>query len=194
MGEGEPAKDQTGTPLYCYNNGLAPSGCSSAQTCTLPGPRHGHSATSFYIDSTVVYSIFGGESTHLMRAASSSLTSDVHIAFFEGTTTVDRQDPSKVICEGACEGSVTWIKPRTTCDDDVDWIFWPICPENRRDAAISVMSNNPANNGRLLIFGGMGGADEDPTKEGYYKLGMKSYLDKKAGTKNVKAFDDLWYV
>jgi hypothetical protein len=186
MVEGAPVKDETGAPLHCYNNGLTPSGCSSGTACTLPGPRHGHSATSFYIQGMVVYSIFGGESTPLMRAKSSSLTNDVHTAFFEGTNT---EKNGAITCQGACEASVTWIKLWTTCD-----VAQGRCPEKRRDAAVSVMSNNLGNNGRLLIFGGLGGASQDPQSPLYYKLGMKSYLDKKVGTMNVKAFDDLWYV
>ena len=193
MVEGAPAKDQNGDPLYCFDNGLTPSGCRSGQKCTLPGPRHGHSATQLYIQGTLVYSIFGGESTHLMRlksVESSNLTNDMHIAFFEGATAAD-QDGKQIACQGACELSATWINTWTTCDNSLGR-FGPVCPDKRRDAAISVMENTPANNGRLLIFGGMGGTGT--TAEGIYRLGMKSYLDKTKNTKNVKAFNDLWYV
>jgi len=195
-------KNKDDSPLYCYdNNALTPNGgivkpcydntglMVTRGTCTLPGPRHGHSATSFYIQGTIVYSIFGGESTHLMEAQKSFLINDVHIAFFEGAT-ISKGD--KLICQGACEGSATWSKLRTTCDDNER--SGPSCPEKRRDAAVSVMSNNGGNNGRLLIFGGMGGASEDTKSHLYYKLGMKSYLDKQVETRNFKAFDDLWYV
>ena len=114
----------------------------------------------------------------------------MHIAFFEGAPAAD-QDGKQIACQGACELSATWINPWTTCDNSLGR-FGPVCPDKRRDAAISVMENTPANNGRLLIFGGMGGTGM--TAEGIYRLGMKSYLDKTKNTKNVKAFNDLWYV
>jgi hypothetical protein len=199
-------KNTDGGPLYCYENSGLTLGVKpcydnnglmvTSGTCTLPGPRHGHSAASFHIQDTVVYSMFGGESTHLTQAFKSLVSNDVHIALFEGKTAFKSDSTGetngKLTCQGACEGSVTWNKLWTTCDDP-QGRSGPICPEKRRDAAVSVMSNNPGNNGRLLIFGGMGGASEDPKSPLYYKLGMKSYLNKQVSTK-FKAFDDLWYV
>jgi hypothetical protein len=191
MVEGSP-KDKNGVRLpYCYDNEI-PSGCGSDQKCTLPGPRHGHSARQLYIQGTLVYSIFGGESTHLMgneTVTNSKLTNDMHIAFFEGTTAADKEK-KHITCLGVCEGSATWVNTWTTCDSNPLGRIGPVCPDERRDAAIEVMENDPANNGRLLIFGGMG---TDTTAEGKYSFGMKDYLDQKKN-KNLKAFNDLWYV
>jgi hypothetical protein len=125
----------------------------------------------------------------LKSAESSNLTNDMHIAFFEGATTADKNG-KQITCQGDCEGSATWVNTWTTCDDS-QGKFGPVCPDKRRDAAIAVMENSPAKNGRLLVFGGMGGMGT--TGEGIYRLGMKSYLDKMKNT-NVKAFNDLWYV
>jgi hypothetical protein len=126
----------------------------------------------------------------------SNLTNDMHVAFMEGTTTSrtanGEESGEKILClEGTCEGSATWVNTWTTCHNPLGR-FGPVCPDKRRDAAIAVMENSNTNNGRLLIFGGMGGTGT--TGEGIYRLGMKSYLDRIKNAKNVKAFNDLWYV
>jgi hypothetical protein len=124
-----------------------------------------------------------------LESGESTLTNDMHIAFFEGATAADK-DGKQITCQGACEGSATWFNTWTSCDKPLERVGF-VCPDKRRDAAISMMENSPANNGRLLIFGGLG---TDTTSEGIYNLGMRSYLDKSKTTKNVRAFNDLWYV
>jgi len=125
----------------------------------------------------VTYLAFGGEQTSLKPEAASSissLTNDVHTLHFTSTT-------------------VTWIKLWTSCDDPT-FGGKATCPKKRRDSALSIMGNNGGENGRLVIFGGIGGASEDPTSSLFYNHGIKSYLDRAVGTINVKIFDDLWYL
>ena len=52
--------------------------------------------------------------------------------------------------------------------------------------------NQGGENGRLLVFGGTGGASQSPDSDLFYKHGMKNYLDQGSNTKNFKVFDDLW--
>lgn len=192
--------DEHGDIQYCYRTGDARSTTRSPCTitttttdangdtisttsptsdyaCSLPGPRHGHSATSLRVlGKTLVYAIFGGEASDIkpLNAASTSMISnDVHTLYFTPKT-------------------VTWIKLWTSCDDARVGVE-PVCPEKRRNAALAVMGNEGAENGRLLIFGGMGGKSEVATSELAYKHGFWSYLEM-SGSSNVRVFDDLWYL
>ena len=88
-------------------------------TCSLPGPRHGHSALSFTVLGKMLsYAIFGGEASDLVPASTSAtsiLSNDVHTLYFTPTT-------------------ATWIKLWTSCDDS-GYGNEPVCPPKRRDAA-----------------------------------------------------------
>ena len=115
------------------------------------------------------------ETTDLVPAhsgATSTLTNNVHTLYFTAKT-------------------VTWIKLWTSCDDNI-MSSEPVCPEPRRDMALSIMGNEGGENGRLLVFGGAGGASQNPQSELYYEHGMKGYLDGATNSINFKAFDDLW--
>jgi len=190
--------DESGDTQYCYRLGTGMSACTVTTTtvdettgvktdttdptgdytCSLPGVRHGHAALSFTVlGKMLAYAIFGGEASDLVPAttsATSILSNEVHTLHFTPTT-------------------VTWIKLWTSCDE-TGYGTEPVCPPKRRDAALSIMGNNGGANGRLVVFGGMGGASEDPSSSLYYKHGMKSYLDKITGITNVKVYDDLWYL
>ena len=57
--------------------------------------------------------------------------------------------------------------------------------------AVAIMGNSGGQNGRLLVFGGIGGASASGAQS--YQNGIKTYLDQ-SSTSRIKVFDDLWYL
>ena len=180
---GQVSKDNNDEVEYCYRDGttspyaMTECGVSADDgtvtpgfECSLPGPRHGHRALTFTVlGKLLVYAVFGGEATDLMPGSSeevSILSNDVHVLRFVGRLS-------------------TWVRLWTTCDDGAVG-GEPTCPEARRDPAVAVMGNSGGANGRLLVFGGMGGSN--------YRHGMYYYLERSSATANTKVFDDLWYL
>jgi len=169
---GTVSKDVNGDVEYCYRSGSADpytvTDCSVGYSCSLPGPRHGHRAVTLTVHGKVLtYAVFGGESTHLVPSSGSTskLSNDVHVLRFAGAL-------------------ATWLKLRTSCD----YVSGgePMCPAQRRDAAIAVMGNSGGETGRLLVFGGFGGPE--------YRHGMFGYLEQASSASSVEVFHDLWYL
>ena len=166
---GSPATDEYGDTQYCYRtpDGSTTS-CPTNYACSLPGPRHGHRALTFKLLGTMAtYAIFGGETTDF-AASASALSNDVFTLYFTATT-------------------VTWIRVWTSCHEESTYL----CPEPRRDMAVAIMGNSGGQNGRLLVFGGIGGASASGAQS--YQNGIKTYLDQ-SSTSRIKVFDDLWYL
>ena len=131
--KGKVTYDQHDNLQYCYRSSTGATPCTVTTTagtqptnlyaCSLPFARHGHRATSFsLLGKWMMYTIFGGETTDLAPTdseATSELTNSVHTLHFTAKT-------------------VTWIKLWTSCDDEVIGLE-PVCPEPRRDMALSIM-------------------------------------------------------
>ena len=116
------ANDPT-SPLRCIDSRV----CSGPDfTCSVPGPRHGHSSLVFTHGGVDLLLIFGGETTNL-RAQSSVLAADLHSVFFE-------------------IGTATWVRHRLGYrgeNDSLHECTYPLtaaatgrCPVPRRDAAV----------------------------------------------------------
>jgi hypothetical protein len=134
---------------------------TSDYRCSLPGPRHGHRAEKLtLLGKILMFAIFGGEASNF-DAGSSVLTNDIHMLSFTAT-------------------QVTWVKLWTSCDD-ANHGAEPLCPEARRDSAVAVMGNQGGDNGRLLVYGGMGAG------------GIKAYLEESSAS-SIVSYDDLWYL
>lgn len=147
--------------------------CGTDFSCASPGRRWGHASTSMLLGETTTLLVFGGESTH-WEDNTNTLTMDIHMAHFTASF-------------------ATWAEIRTKDrnGDPCDWGVDPgdsfLCPQARRDASIKVMSNDASNNGRLLVFGGLGAASTMSTSAG------RAYLEGSTSA-NVVALDDLWYL
>jgi hypothetical protein len=164
---------------YCYRDGSTSpykfTMCTDEPdfSCSLPGPRHGHRAVTFTVlGELLTLAVFGGEATNLVppppgSTSLSRLSSDTHVLSFAGGL-----------------GMATWVKLWTSCDDFV--AGRPACPAPRRDPAIAIMGNSGGENGRLLVFGGMGGAN--------YRHGMYHYLQGSSATARPVVYNDLWYL
>jgi len=169
--------DANGELEYCYRDVSTSSYsftmCTTDYSCSLPGPRHGHRAVTFTVlGELLTHAVFGGEATDLVppppgSTSLSRLSSDTHVLSF---------------AEGL--GMATWVRLWTSCDDLV--AGRPACPAPRRDPAIAVMGNSGGENGRLLVFGGMGGSS--------YSHGMYHYLQGSSATARTVVYNDLWYL
>lgn len=109
--------------------------------------------------------MFGGESTDLAnRSATWDLSSDVHTTFFSSK-------------------QATFAKLYTSCHTGV------ACPQARRDAAVTTMSNSASSNGVLLVYGGFGCGNP----KGCVGSGMYDLMNGNFPT-YATAFNDLWYL
>ena len=120
--------------------------------------------------------LFGGERTDFW-SEDAVLSMDVYGTLFSsGRMTVSKLrtvDEYGLDCE--LRGLVA--------EDLVD--LEPVCPEARRDVASAIIGNSGGNNGRLLLFGGMGLGTATVSP-------FRSYLEN--GQVELQAFNDLWYL
>ena len=130
------------SPSRCYTGD---SDCNTNYTCSIPGGRHGHSMLLFSFAGRSVALLFGGEISDLYASAP-RLSAQLFSAFFQG-------------------GSVSWVDfplgflgadgVEHTCSYSTLHNLGG-CPSPRRDAAVVLMDNSGGQNGRMLLFGGMG--------------------------------------
>jgi len=108
--------------------------CAGDGVCSLPGPRYGHSATSFkYRGGVSTLLIFGGEVT---SSSGTELRNDVVVGSFQST-------------------SMTYSRLKIGCTGSTP------CPQPRRDASIVIIDNRGGSSGKLIVFGGMIGRGQD---------------------------------
>ncbi len=170
--------NDTTSPLRCVDSSV----CSTPLfTCSLPGPRHGHSSLLLTYGDADILLIFGGETTDL-RAKFPALAADLHSVYFE-------------------VGTATWVRHRLGYRDVNEFVYecnYPLaatatgkCPVQRRDAAVVVMANSGGQNGRLLVFGGMTYCSEVETCSS--SSPMLSFLEKSIHSPPT-ALNDLWFL
>eukprot|EP00960_Hanusia_phi_P062809 765270-Hanusia_phi.AAC.7 len=152
---------------YCYAGNWW---CSGSYNCTLTGPLHGHQGVSFNFQGlTTTYLIFGGEKTDVIHTdrhkktsvGAGKLSNEVYSIYF--TTNL-----------------ATHIRLITSCD------MGGSCPAPRRDAAVSLLGNTGSQNGRLLVFGGLGSSCKTGCKSPIYE-----YLEAKPSA-DLVVYNDLW--
>lgn len=122
-------------PVQCEEAGP----CAGDGWCSLPGPRSGHSATTFlYLNSRPAILIFGGETTqsladnHPASPEPGRLLNDVLTGIFQGS-------------------SLSMARLRTICS-----VASP-CPLPRRDASVTIIDSSEGSSGKLVVFGGLTG-------------------------------------
>jgi len=154
---------------YCFGDD---NSCGSNYDCALPGPRHGHKATSFLLGgSSNILLLFGGETTDLVANSEAWLSREIHAGFFNLDGVIFTKVPVADMYGDLC---VDW----DSCD-------WSLCPCERRDASVAVMSNVGSNSGKLLVFGGL-------STEGITSPALK-FLNRESSSELV-ALNDLWYI
>jgi hypothetical protein len=172
-------KDSDGKNDYNYtwtvtvNQTKVPAGqcdVTNKYFCASPGKRHGHSSVALFLGGDTILMLVGGESGSWTEDTE-SLTMDVHAAYFKSL-------------------HATWAKLLTTdrdgkpCKSDSTQ-----CPQPRRDSSVGVIGNTQSNNGRLILYGGLG---KGVTGKMITSVG-RAYLSGQKD-KDVVALSDLWYL
>ena len=173
------ANDST-SPLRCVDSSVC---LSPYYSCSLPAPRHGHSALVFSLGGADYLFAFAGEVSDL-SAVPSALSADLHSASFQ-------------------RGLVTWIRHRLgykDANESTHECVYPLsaaaagkCPVQRRDAAVVLMANTAGQNGRMLVFGGMTYCTSTENRTCSSASPLLSLLERSSSSPPT-ALNDLWFL